>query len=198
MGFDPIGWGKKAIKDTLGEDLVAQIPVVNSLTGAKSDSEKELLKKQEQMAREAERRAQRNEQMRIRALSQAAGAFAPQNRVMAQMFGPDAAFSGKEMADLTANPMPSQLAPPSQHAAQLVQQIPGLGTMSNQQVYDLAQRSGGRLSKESLFEAWNYAKQKQAEDDKEAARRAQVESAFGTPQGPAPINPVQAAPSRRF
>lgn len=187
-----------AAKSVFGENTLAQIPVVNSLTGSKSDSEKELLKKQEQLAREAERRAQRNEQMRIRALAQGAGAFAPQNRMMAQMFGPDAAFSGKEMAALTANPMPSQLTPPSQNAARLAQQIPGLGGMTNQQVYELAQRSGGQLPKESLFEAWNYAKQKKAEEDQEAARRSQVEAAFGTPQGPAPINPVQAAPSRRY
>lgn len=198
MGFDPIGWGKKAIKDTLGEDLVAQIPVVNSVTGAKSDSEKQLLKKQEQLAREAKQRAQLNEQMRMRALQQSIGAFAPQNRVMAQMFGPDAAFSGKEMADMTANPMPSQLQPPSENAARLTQQIPGLGGMSNQQVYELAQRSGGKLPKESLFEAWNYAKQKKAEDDKEAARRAQVEAAFAPQPGPAPIQMPRAQAARRY
>jgi hypothetical protein len=193
-----LDWGKGVVKDVFGENTLAQIPVVNSLTGSQSDSEKELLKKQKQLAEEAKRRAQRNEQMRIRALAQAAGAFAPQNRVMAEMFGPDAAFSGQEMANLTANPMPSQLAPPSQNAARIAQQIPGLGGMTNQQVYDLAQRSGGQLPKESLFEAWNYAKQKKAEDDQEAQRRSKVEAAFATPQGPAPINPIQAAPARRY
>lgn len=193
--FGFIGDGLKSV---FGENTIAQVPVLNSLTGAKSDSEKELLKKQEQLAREAEQRARRNEQMRIRALAQGIGAFAPQNRVMAQMFGPDAAFSGKEMANLTANPMPSELGEPSGYTARIMQQIPGLGGMTNQQVYDLAQRSGGMLPKESLFEAWNYARQKKAEDDREAARRSQVEAAFGTPQGPAPINPVQAAPARRY
>lgn len=193
--FGFIGDGLKSV---FGENTIAQIPVVNSLTGAKSDSEKQLLKKQEQLAREAKQRAQLNEQMRMRALQQSIGAFAPQNRVMAQMFGPDAAFSGKEMADMTANPMPSQLAPPSEYAAKLAQQIPGLGGMSNQQVYEMAQRSNGRLPKDSLFEAWNYAKQKKAEDDKEAARRTQVEAAFGTPQGPAPIQQPTAQAARRY
>ncbi len=58
------------IKSVFGENTVAQIPVLNSLTGAKSDSEKQLLKKQEQLAREAKQRAQLNEQMRMRALQQ--------------------------------------------------------------------------------------------------------------------------------
>jgi hypothetical protein len=87
-----------------GEDMVARIPLVGGLLGAETDSQKALVKKQEQLAEEAKKRAQQNAQARMNALGQSMLAFNPQNQMMAQMFGPQAAFSPQQFAQMGADP----------------------------------------------------------------------------------------------
>jgi hypothetical protein len=99
--FDIIGG---VVNPILGEDTVARLPIVNGLLGAQPDSQKALLKKQEQLAAEAKKRAQQNAQMRMQALGQSMLAFNPQNQMMAQMFGPQAAFSPQQMAQMSSDP----------------------------------------------------------------------------------------------
>ena len=99
--FDIIASG---INPILGEDTVARLPVVNGLLGAESDSQKALIKKQEQLAEETKKRAKQNAQARMNALGQSMLAFNPQNQMMAQMFGPQAAFSPQQFAQMAQDP----------------------------------------------------------------------------------------------
>jgi hypothetical protein len=87
-----------------GEDMVARIPIVGGLVGAETDSQKALVKKQEELAAEAKKRAQQNQQARMNALGQSMLAFNPQNQMMAQMFGPQAAFSPQQFAQMAQDP----------------------------------------------------------------------------------------------
>lgn len=86
------------------ENIMARIPIVNSLTGAQTDSQKELLRKQEQLAADAKKREQSNAQARMQALGQSLMAFNPQNQLMAQMFGPEAAFTPQQFSQMAADP----------------------------------------------------------------------------------------------
>lgn len=101
LGFD---WTSGGLTRLAGEDTLAKIPVLNSITGSKTDSQKELLKKQEELAKEAEQQKKRNQQMRMQALGQSMLAFNPQNQMMAQMYGPQAAFTPQQMAQMSADP----------------------------------------------------------------------------------------------
>lgn len=87
-----------------GEDTLARVPVLGGLMGAQTDATKALLKKQEQLAEEAKVQQQKNAQMRMQALGQSMLAFNPQNQMMAQMFGPQAAFSPQQMAQMAGDP----------------------------------------------------------------------------------------------
>lgn len=94
-----------AIKGILGEDMASRIPLVGELTGSKTRGEKELLKAQRAMAADMKKRAGMNERARMNAMAQKLMAFGPQQQMMAQMFGPDAAFSPEQMAQMAQNPM---------------------------------------------------------------------------------------------
>lgn len=101
LGFDSVSGGATRF---LGEDTLAGIPVLNSITGAQSDSEKALLAQQKKTAEEAEKRARQNAQERMNTLGQSMLAFNPQNQMMAQMFGPQAAFTPQQFAQMGADP----------------------------------------------------------------------------------------------
>ncbi len=92
------------VKGIVGEDTLAHIPVLNSITGSRTDATKELDKKQKQLAAESELRMRQNAQTRMQALGQSLLAFNPQNQMMAQMFGPQAAFSPQQFAQMAADP----------------------------------------------------------------------------------------------
>jgi hypothetical protein len=87
-----------------GEDMVARIPLVGGFLGAETDSQKALVKKQEELAKEAALQKKRNAQARMQALGQSMLAFNPQNQAMAQMYGPQAAFSPQQFAQMGADP----------------------------------------------------------------------------------------------
>lgn len=87
-----------------GEDLLARVPVVGGLLGAETDSQKALIKKQQQLAEDAKKQQQRNAQARMQALGQSMLAFNPQNQMMAQMFGAEAAFTPQQFAQMAADP----------------------------------------------------------------------------------------------
>jgi hypothetical protein len=83
---------------------MAKVPIFGPLSGAKTDEEKRLLAKQKQMAEEAKKRQAEVQRMRMNALGQQMLAFNPQNQMMAQMFGPEAAFSPQQMAQMANDP----------------------------------------------------------------------------------------------
>lgn len=111
MGFNPfsgrslIGLGTMGLSELVGEDTMSKVPVLNALGGYEPDSQKALRAKQEQMAAELKKRQQQNEQARLNALGQSMLAFNPQNQLMAQMYGPDAAFTPQQFAQMAADPM---------------------------------------------------------------------------------------------
>lgn len=119
-GLNPMGaLFAEPAKALFGEDTMSGIPVLNTLTGSKSDEEKALLKKQEQMAAELRRRAQQNQQARMNALGQQMLAFNPQNQMMAEMFGADAAFSPQQFAQMAVDPMANHQAAQAAHQQSL-------------------------------------------------------------------------------
>lgn len=110
MGFNPfsgrslIGIGTLGLSEVLGEDTMSKVPVLNSLGGYQPDSQKALIKKQKELAAEAKKRAEMNQKARMNALGQSMLAFNPQNQMMAQMFGPQAAFSPQQMSQMAQDP----------------------------------------------------------------------------------------------
>ncbi len=170
MSFAKTAFG--AFKDK-GEDILARIPVMGSLLGAETDSHKALVAKQKQMAEEAKKRQQQNQQARMQALSQQLLAFNPMNQTMAQMFGPDAAFQPEQFAQMAQNPMQPHIDP------------------------SLIDYRGTDPNKQKQVEAF-IAQKKQFEEE-EARRRAQIMGGMQRPgPGPAPfaMNAPQAA--RKF
>src|SRR5215216_6449212 len=110
MGFNPVsGRGLVTIgtlggSELLGEDTMSKIPGLNAIGGYQPDSQKALIKKQEELAKDAELQKKRNQQARMQALGQSMLAFNPQNQMMAQMYGPQAAFSPQQMAQMAGDP----------------------------------------------------------------------------------------------
>ena len=175
MGFDfgrlCIGRGTLGLSEVLGENTMSGIPVLGALGGYESDEQKALIKKQEQMAAEMKKRAQQNEQARMNALGQKMLAFNPQNQLMAQMFGPDAAFTPQQFADMAANPLANPAAASQAHQQSLA--------------------SGKPMTPEQQQE-WQ-----RVQEDKR--RRAMVQQNMQAPwPGPAPLQQRTPQAARRF
>lgn len=81
------------------------------LFGGQSKEQKALKAQQEKLAQEAELRREQTQQARMQALGQRVLAFNPHNQLMAQMFGPQAAFSPEQLAGMAANPMEPAIDP---------------------------------------------------------------------------------------
>lgn len=91
------------------EDTASRIPGINELTGAESNEEKALRRKQKELAKALEQQRDAQQNSRMNALGQQLLAFNPRNQVMAQMFGPQAAFSPEAMAAMAQSPLPSPI-----------------------------------------------------------------------------------------
>lgn len=103
-GMTPLGLAGRAVFD---EDFRSSIPILGDATGAQSDEEKALLAKQKQLAEEAKQRQQQMQQARMNAMGQSLLAFNPRNQMMAKMFGPHAAFTPQQFAQMAQNPIPN-------------------------------------------------------------------------------------------
>lgn len=90
----------------VGAGIGAGIGILGAGFGLFGDDSaaKALQKKQEQMAEEAKKRQAESARTRMNALGQQMLAFNPQNQMMAQMFGPEAAFSPQQFAAMGADP----------------------------------------------------------------------------------------------
>jgi hypothetical protein len=89
-----------------GVAMAAAPTVINALTSGKTKEEKALLAKQEQMAAEAKVRQGQQQDARMNQLGQQLLAFNPSNQLMAKMYGPDAAFSPEQMANMVQGQAP--------------------------------------------------------------------------------------------
>jgi hypothetical protein len=155
----------------MDENTRSRIPILGPLTGAKSDAEKALLEKQQQMAREAQQRMGYQQDARMNALGQQLLAFNPRNQMIAQMFGPQAAFTPEAMAQMAQGPQP------------FVDDSVGGYT-------------GGDPQK--LAQQREYVRRRQEYEDAEKRRRDMILGNFQAPgTGPAPIAMPQAQPGRR-
>lgn len=205
LGWAATGVGTgAAFGGPVGAAVGGGVGLLGSLTGLlggdDDKAKKALLEKQRQLAAEAQRRREQLQRSHMRALTQQTMAFAPRNNVMAGMFGPDAAFTGKQIADMTANPMG-----PPEHADPRMQKLYEQGLLDQPYEKQLKMMGdagirldGPEANQARLKEAQVHAEKVRAYQAEEAARRAQIEAAFGTPQGPAPIAPTRAAPARRY
>lgn len=90
-------------------DIAAQL----GINAGRDKERKALIEKQEQMAREVKLRQQYAAQTRMDALAQQVMAFNPRNQMLAQMFGPGAAFTPEQMAAMVANPAKPTISDPS-------------------------------------------------------------------------------------
>ena len=157
----------------LGEDTMSKIPLIGPLFGSESDEQKALVAKQEQLAREAKARRQQVQQQSLNSLGQSMLAFAPRNQMMAQMFGPEAAFQPSQMAAMIANPAGMPEMDPN------IDQTSTDPRVTAEQQRVMAERDTWRQQEER--------------------RKQQLMQGFAPPgQGPAPLDPRRPAPARRY
>lgn len=106
VGLAPVTGGLSLIPgadNLLSEDTLDKVPLIGAFT--RSDEEDALVAKQKELAEVAKKRLAQQQQAGMNALGQRMLAFNPQNQLMAQMFGPEAAFSPEQFAQMTQNPM---------------------------------------------------------------------------------------------
>lgn len=180
IGLAPVTGGLSLLAP---DDVTAKIPVVRELTGARTDAEKELVKRQKAMAEDVRKRQRLNERARMNALGQKMLAFNPQNQMMAQMFGPEAAFSPQQMGAMAADPMARSRG--EYDAAH--QQAMMAGPIDPK----TRQRTGGPM------QGWTADDLQRMEEDER--RRAGVEAAFSpVGSGPAPLQKTRPMAARKF
>lgn len=169
-----IGVGTLGLSELAGEDTMSKIPLLGSLGGYESDEKKALLAKQEELAKETAKRRQQMQRAGMNSLGQRLLAFNPQNQLMAQMFGPEAAFSPQQMGQMVQSPM----GPPQPEA-------------------DLINYQGTDPKVRARLEA--HLKQMQ-EFEAEEQQRKQIVQGGMTPlgPGPAPLQQRAPAPPRRY
>lgn len=175
--------------------------------GAFSDdsAQRRLIRKQEELAREAEERRRQQQQASVAGLNQQLLSFGPRNQMMGEMFGPGAAFTSQQVADMGADPMGGPQADyPWIKAA--YEQGWDRGSVS-----DFAQRMGqtGVVDGKREIPDWKktkgdwdtlqeYARQRREYEERERQRRLQLDANFQPAQGPAPLAPAQAAPAGKY
>lgn len=80
---------------------------ISKLAGGTTKEESALIAKQQQMAQEAKVRQGQQQDARMNMLGQQMLAFNPRNQMLAQMFGPQAAFTPDAMAQMAQGPAPA-------------------------------------------------------------------------------------------
>lgn len=158
----------------LPDDTMAKIPIFGPLSGAKTDEEKRLIEKQKQMAEEAKKRQAEMQRMRMNALGQQMLAFNPQNQMMAQMFGAEAAFSPQQFAQMAADP----------------------GARSREE-YEAARQKAMANPQDKRIDGWTGDDFKRMEED-EKRRRMIAQQMTPLGPGPAPLRMPPPAAARRY
>ena len=162
-----------AAKYAPGVALAAAPLVINELTSGQTKEERALLAKQEQLAQEARVRQGQRQDARMNQLGQQLLAFNPRNQMMAEVFGPEAAFQPEQMAQMVQGQPPPQIDP----------------SLVNYQGTDPRKRA----------EVAEYVRRKQEFDKAEAQRREMMMSSFQAPgPGPAPIQMPAPQAARRY
>lgn len=163
----------EALKD-VAPVLAAVAPMaIDAFAGGRTKEEKALLAKQAQMAKEAEARRFQVQESRMNALGQQLLAFNPRNQMMAQMFGPEAAFQPEALAAMSQNPMPPPEMPPELIGAHM-----------------------GPTNRAKMAE---YERRKQQYEEGNRARHDQAMAGFAPPgPGPAPLQQRTPQAARKY
>ncbi len=156
-----------------GLAMAAAPYAINSLTSGKTREEKALLAKQEQLAHEAKVRQGQQQDARMNQLGQQLLAFNPSNQLMAKMYGPDAAYSPEQMANMVQGQKPPDADP----------------SLVNYQGTDPKKRA----------EVQEWIRRKKEFDAAEAQRREMMLNGIQQPgPGPAPIQMATPQAARRY
>ena len=195
------------ITGIVGEDTMSKIPVLGSLAGAKSDEYKALIKKQEQLAKEMAARREQQHAQSLQGLSQSMLAFGPRNQMMAQMFGPEAAFTPQQFANMAADPAGPPKPPMVKDGGggdpggfnpqKILMEAAGRGAgLEGDGMVSVAGYTGTDPAVQQEVE--KYLQQLKEYNEREARRRAMVEQGMPQPgPGPAPIRMPRPMPGRR-
>jgi hypothetical protein len=156
-----------------GPAAIAAAPyAINALMGGRTKEEKQLIAKQEQLAQEAKVRQGQQQDARMNALGQQMLAFNPTNQMMAQMFGPDAAFQPEQMAAMAQGEKPA---------------------------YDEKWSNYKGTDKKTQNDINEYIRRKKEYDAAEASRRDMIMGGIQRPgPGPAPIQMPTPQAARRY
>ncbi len=102
-------WGAAGFAKDIGiPTALALAPwAIDKLAGGRTKEEKALIAKQEQLAAEAKVRTGQQQDARMNQLGQQLLAFNPSNQLMAQMYGPQAAFTPEQAATMVQGQAPA-------------------------------------------------------------------------------------------
>lgn len=167
-GAAGLPWGEIA-----GKTLATAAPVaINMAMGGRTKEEKALIAKQQQLAQEARVRQGQQQDARMNALGQQLLAFNPSNQLMAQMYGPQAAFGPEQMAQMVQGPKPNW----------------------DEQLYNYTGTDQNRLKAKA-----EMIRRKNEYDASEGQRRDMMMNGISQPgPGPAPINMPAPQAARRY
>lgn len=181
MGFNPfsgrglVGLGTLGLSEALGEETMSKVPVLGALGGFRSNAEKQLMETQKRLAQETAAQRAQNERTRMNALGQQMLAFNPQNQAVAQMFGPEAAFSPQQMAGMVNDP----------------------GARNREQYNAAHAKAMTQPWQDRRMEGWTGDDVKRMEENERRQKMVQ-QNMQPLPQAPPPMQMTGAAPARRF
>lgn len=145
---------------------------IQQMTGGRTKEQKQLVEAQQQMALEAQKRQGQVQDQRMNMLAQQVLAFNPRNQQLAQMVGPQAAFSPEQAAQMVQGPAPPE--------------DPFLANYAGNDQNILKQKQ-------------EYIRRRNEYAASEAARRDMMMNNFQAPgPGPTPINMPAPQAARRF
>lgn len=170
-----VGGALKEVAPVLG--AVAPM-AIDAIAGGRTKEESALLHKQEQLAKEAKARIAQVQESRMNALGQQLLAMNPRNKMMAQMYGPGAAFQPQEFAAMTQNPMPAPEMPAELKAL-------------------MGKTTKNTPEQDAAFAA--FAQQKLQYEQGNQQRNDQMMNGMAPPgPGPAPLQQRTPQPARRY
>ncbi len=165
--------GADAAKYGIPAAIALAPTVINEVLGGRTKEQDALIAKQEQLAHEAQVRQGQQQDARMNALGQQLLAFNPTNQMMAQMFGPGAAFTPEQVATMAQGQPPPAL---------------------DQSLVDYRGTDPEQRAKVAEF-----LRRKQEFEQAEAGRRDMIMGGFQQPgSGPAPMQMAAPQAARRF
>lgn len=168
------GWTAGDFAKNVGVPVISALAplAIDKLAGNSDKENQQLLDMQKQIAHDAEVRRGQAQDARMNMLAQQVLAFNPRNQMLAQMFGPQAAFTPEAMAQMVQGPAPNW-------------------------DQDLLNYTGN--DQERLKAKREMIRRKNEYDAAEAQRQQMIMNGVQAPgPGPAPIQMPAPQPARRY